>query len=1096
MTQNENIFKALGLFIESIRPYIVSKLLPQAGERWPHWYYESLGPKQKNDWDLNIRNGTAPQNLIDFGNLKGFALHREYKELLRDDFGTKARNLPTWFEEIADVRHKCQHFQELDAEELSRAYSNMIVITKQLNMTEIQQALTALRDGKPEKPSGTTGPLTSEQANPTLVPWFKNVTPHMDIRQGTLDESIFAANLAEVAVGSGREIYRNPTVFFSKTYFTAGLKTVARRVIQGLNGGTDSENRVISLQTGFGGGKTHTLISLYHIAHGGEKALTSTQEWSSYTGKPNFEKANIAVFTNTTNDPTQGRQVDGLHIRALWGELAYQLGQEKAYNQIRANDENRTAPKGLFKAVLEQCKPALILIDELADYCVAAAGVTVGASFLSDQTISFMQELSEAISQVDQCVLVVTLPASATEIANSQQAVQILSSLSSRLSRVDSDTKPVADDEIYQVIRSRLFEDLGKQAYRENVLSAYASLYQQLAMSGEIPAHVATSEYREKLNKAYPFHPELIDMFKERWASNHNFQRTRGVLRLLASIIADLWKRQGSLIGINALIHTADVNFENLDALSGQLKKLYGNGYDAVISADVSGASSNAFRIDSEKREYGDYNLTQGIAATILLGSFGSVGANKGIGVEEMKLCVLEPESFNHNSVNGALDALESNAHYLYYSATGASSKRYWFHTKPNINILINQANAEIKKEDVHAEILKRINHSINRIEGLTVLVNPADDIPEKTKPTLIILGPQYQANTNEVSGQTKTWIEKIATKKGNHERVYRNTLLFLLASDMGMASLSNDLRNYLACVKIRDEYASQLETDQKEDIRRKIVDYDKQSIQSLVTTYSVLVKYSASQGIRTLPIKQFRDNLETQINNPVLQTLKDEQLLLESVGLGLLRNHNLLPTVELPIKTKDVYEAFLRYDDKPLITGPLAIQNSLLRYCNNGEFAIASGDGSRFTSIYYQEKVPLFDVNDDTYWLVDKSLYTKPEPIPANPKSEVPENGSSPTSMVDINPQSQNNPTPSLPVSTQQSKSFKSITISGKVDVANYSQIFSSFVNPLVANQVEIEIRIKGKSTQSNPITETSSQYQITKESAKQLGLRLEVEE
>src|SRR5690606_7959809 len=141
---------------------------------------------------------------------------------------------------------------------------------------------------------------------------------------------------------------------------------------------------------------------------------------------------------------------------------------------------------------------------------------------------------------------------------------------------------------------------------------------------------------KEKLRKSYPFHPELIDVFRVRWASNHEFQRTRGVLRLLASIVSDLWRRQHSLPGTNFLIHTSDVYLENLDALTGQLKKLYGNGYDAVISADVSGSSSNAHKIDDEKPEYGQHNLTKGIAATILLNSFGSDGPNKGTGIADI----------------------------------------------------------------------------------------------------------------------------------------------------------------------------------------------------------------------------------------------------------------------------------------------------------------------------------------------------------------------------------------------------------------------------------------------------------------------------
>jgi predicted AAA+ superfamily ATPase len=568
----------------------------------------------------------------------------------------------------------------------------------------------------------------------------------------------------------------------------------------------------------------------------GQKTIESnqTEELLEATGKPTFETAHIAVFTNTTNDPAQGRKINGLTIKTLWGELAYQLGGKEAYEFIRINDEKLTSPKGLFKKVLEKCKPALILIDELADYCVSASAIKVEASNLSDQTVSFMQELTESVSGTDNCVLIATLPASAQELAASPISSQILSALENRITRVGSNMKPVEDEEIFEVVRRRLFEDLGNTDEIEKVVSSYSILYQSLLT--EIPSYALKSEYRDRLKKSYPFHPELIDMFRLRWASNPFFQRTRGVLRILAAIVSDLWKRQTSLTGSQFLIHTSDVTLSNVEALTSQITMLNGISWDAVISADVSGTSSNAFRIDNEVKELGKYDVTQGIAATILLGTFGSKGQNKGVGVDEIKLCMVKPEGYNHNNINGALDRMEANAHYLYYSSTG--QKRYWFDTTPNINILINQAKGDIKNADIIAEILKRISEKTKGVHLFNILVNPSDDIPEQTKPTLIILSPKYLANPNEVNGATKPIIEKIATKKGNSERIYRNTMLFLACSEIGIGKLQDDIKNYLACQKINSEYNTRLNPEQKADIRRRIDEAGKQADASLVSAY------------------------------------------------------------------------------------------------------------------------------------------------------------------------------------------------------------------------------------------------------------------
>jgi hypothetical protein len=919
--------------------------------------------------------------------------------------------------------------------------------------------------------------------------WFKNVKPHKDIQDGHLDESVFAANLAEVASGTGREIYTSPEMFFQKTYFTAALKNIAKRVVHGLNGGQDADNRVISLQTGFGGGKTHTLISLYHLAKWGKKASKSdfTKELLEYTGIPKFDTAHIAVFTNTTNDPAQGRKVNGITIQTLWGELAYQLGGKDAYEIIRINDEKRIAPKGLFKKVLEQCKPALILIDELADYCVSASAVKVEASNLSDQTISFMQELTEAVSGTDQCVLIATLPASAQELAASPISAQILSALENRITRIGANMKPVEDEEIFEVVRRRLFEDLGDEKEIEQVISAYSLMYQ--TMLSEIPSYALKTDFKERLKKSYPFHPELIDMFRLRWASNPYFQRTRGVLRILASIVSDLWKRQNSLVGSQFLIHTSDITLANVEALTSQITILYGASWDAVINADVSGTSSNAFKIDNQVKGLGNNAISQGVAATILLGTFGSKGQNKGVGLDEIKLCMVKPEGFNHNDINDALFRMEGNAHYLYYSSTG--QKRFWFDTTPNVNILINQGKGDIKPNDIIAEILSRITAKTKLVQLFNTLVNPSEDIPEQMKPTLVILSPKYLANPNEVSGITKTLIEKLATKKGNSERIYRNTMLFLGCSEIGFGKLQDDLRNYLACQKISSEYSSQLEKEQKDDIRKKIEEHNKQADISLVSAYSIVLKYSVKNGMEKLVVKQFKDSLDTQINNNVISALKDDEWLLEAVGLGTLRSNNMLPTLEQPVRAKDIYEAFLRYDDKPMITGAEAISKSILKYCYNGEYCIATGDGKNFTRYYLQENIPFFDITDATYWLVDKSLkpqaQSTAEPL-KNEKGEV-----IPTPNV------VNEPDPNETKSeTGAAKKFRSITVSGKVPLEQYTQLFQYFISPFVmsGNKLDIEVKFKIKSTETSPIDESKSLYKSAKEASKQLGLNFEEEQ
>lgn len=1091
--QQDNLFKAFGLFIEAFRPYVVALLMKEAGDKWPAWFVEALYPQQRDNWNQGLRSGSAPEALIDYPYLKSFAL--KYKDLLRTDFGKDTNNLPSKLDAIYEVRNKLAHFREITEDEFALTFINMKGIARALQMDELEEALAALQEAKEKEPANKgVANVSLPLEYGALIPWFRVVTPHMDIKQGRLDESVFAANLAEVALGNGREIYSNPGVFFSKTYFTAGLKNIAKTVLKGLNGKEDAENRVISLQTGFGGGKTHTLISLYHLSKWGKNAINShyTKDLLAYTGEPEFDSANIAVFTNTTNDPANGRQAEeGIHIQTIWGELAYQLGGKAAYELVRKNDEQLIAPAGIFKQVLAQYKPALILVDELADYCVKASARKAGNSSLADQTISFMQELTEAVSGTNNCVAVITLPASVQEVGNTPEAQAILSSLQKRVSRVGADTQPVADEEIYEVIRRRLFEDIGDSNTIESIADHYMRMYQEYW--SELPPNANKSEYKQKIIKSYPFHPELIDVFRSRWASHHDFQRTRGVLRLLAAIVSDLWKRQQSLPGGNAMIHPGVVNFANLDALSGQLKKLYGNGYDSVISADVAGSSSNSFKIDSNKKEYGDWYLTQSIASVILMNSFGSEGTNKGISVPELKLNLLVPHGFNHNSINGALDELESNAYYLYYAQSSSLGKRYWFHTKPNINILINQAKSDIKSEDISAEILNRLHQKSRNVHAFNVLVNPAEDIPEQQKPTLLILSPNHLANPNGINGKTLTLIEKIATKKGNSERIYRNTFLFLGCSELGIGKLQSDVREYLACQKIRNEYHSQLEQEQKADLQKRIEDASKSTESSMVAAYSMVTRFSAKNGSEVLQIRQFKDSLDAQINTNILDALREEEWLLDSIGLSTLRNNNLLPTLEQPVKAKDIYEAFLRFDDKPMITGPDAVSGSLQKYCINGEYGIATGDGTHFSRFFFQESIPFFDVHDTTYWLVDKHL----QPLPTAPESPSESPLGEPTSTPGVDEPPIGSIGSNPEVKEKGAKQFKSITVSGSVPLERYTELFNYFITPFAmsGNQIEIEVKFKIKATSVSPIDESKPQYKSAKEAARQLGLGFEEE-
>lgn len=667
-----------------------------------------------------------------------------------------------------------------------------------------------------------------------LKPWHAVAIPHDDIQKGRLSEAVFAANLWAVVQGKdAAEVYLDPEAFFAKTYLTGGLTNVLQKVARALAGGAEAGDRILSLQTSFGGGKTHALVALWHLAKYTEKIrkASACADVRAALGDdlPKKIKA-VAVFTNQTCDATQGRKTpEGVRTRTLWGELALQLGGVALYKKIEANDQARTVPQGLFVEILREAAPCLILLDELADYCVGASGVEVGSTTLADQTISFAQQLTEAVGQVKGVALVATLPASHLEVASSEKGQEILDRLEKRFGRMSADVKPVADDEVYEVVRRRLFESLGDPAEHARVADAYMKMYQQ--HQNEVPAEAGKRTYKDRLLAAYPFHPTLIDGLYLRWGSHSDFQRTRGVLRLLASVVGDLWKRRNNETQSQPLIQPCHVRW-TIDALHASLTRLWGAPYEAVVAADVLGSKANAEQLDEERGgDYANEKIARGLAASILLGSFGGQGERAGYSTKELKLCNGRP-TLNWNYTDGALVALEERAFYLHTASAGSQGKRHWFGTKPTLTKLIVQYRAQFASQSFDDEILETLQGQVMslRTDPATwrILINPAEDLPEQKSLALLVMPPDYAHAENgggdaALAAPVEKRLLALSLKCGSRDRHYRNTLLFLLPSARGLARLRNALREVTALESVRSDYSSQLDEEQAKELNTKL---------------------------------------------------------------------------------------------------------------------------------------------------------------------------------------------------------------------------------------------------------------------------------
>jgi len=608
--------------------------------------------------------------------------------------------------------------------------------------------------------------------------WFDIIPPHEDIRKGDFDEAIFAADLGDVASGQAPADYSDPFIFFKKTYPTAGLKGLLNKTHAKLTAGKGPA--VIQIQTPFGGGKTHALVTLYHYVKHGERVKTMLPAGVQPI------TANIAVVAGNHWDPLHGRTTNGLTRYTFWGEIAYQIGGPEGYEQFRENDQARISP-GKEKLVdfLREHQPFIILFDEILHYVNRAMDVDrdkVGAS-LGTQTFSFFQELTEAVAILPRGMLVVTLPSSILEDFGPQEQ-EALARMGKIFGRVESIETPVQGEEIYAIIRRRLFDvEQMKQSAMREVVHSYFQHYQH--HHDDVPDKARELSYRDKMEKAYPFHPEVIDVLYEKWSTYPSFQRTRGVLRLLANVVEDLYKRETNI----DLILPGDINLDR-SSIRQEFIKHIGNEYEGVIASDIAGPNAKAQMLDHANRTW--KHLAQRIATTIFFHSFSADEARKGIALPHVKLGVMRAETMPA-LVTEVLQRLSNTLWYL-----NSRGDAYFFSHIPNLNRMIldkkelfNESYRETMREIIARELGNKFRNYLWPERG--------EDIPDDRELKLIVLRPEQDETI--VPG----WLER----KGDSFRQYQNTLFFALPDAVAFGRFRKHVKTHLALKEIASEVAA-----------------------------------------------------------------------------------------------------------------------------------------------------------------------------------------------------------------------------------------------------------------------------------------------
>jgi hypothetical protein len=621
---------------------------------------------------------------------------------------------------------------------------------------------------------------------PTL---FESCTPHDDVVKGTLSENEFAAKLSDVVFnpGDAPDIYADPETFFSKTYATDGLQTLlgllAKRYTGKAKGEFSGEDGLLSLDTVFGGGKTHSQIAAYHFSQNPEGIDNLGNYIADEDAREEFEqiKGDLSVrtavfeggYVSATKAKCNKNDDNAPDTQTMWGELAYQLAGAEGYAEFRDYDKERIAPgESDIKELFNQLdNPGLVLIDEVAQYLEQAGAVSVESSDLARQTNSFLWSLMNATQNTDAVTVVLSVSSTAFE-DRAREVQELVSDLDAISERTDHSIEPTDDDEVAAALSHRLFKSV-KDGVAAKAAEEYQRYYRR--MEGELPERVTKAEFREQLERTYPFHPTLIELLGKEIDTLPNFQHTRGALKLVSRAVYRIWAQEDSNEDRH-YIRTFDMHPSD-NYVWSTLLDLFEH-----IEQDLRTASKSDIYTNDGKAacQYEDENWTPmghppiaaHLGTTILWKSIVS-GGNRGRGVTRRKLweMILEPGvELDHyrdalNSLNETGSNPDTEAFFLYETENGLLR----FKGEPKISKLITNEAEQIEPGVARNRLEQTIGGALGGGVFETIY-NPQSphDVPDEYDIIrLCVMGFDTLTVTSDLDGPLDL-LQTLATKTGS----------------------------------------------------------------------------------------------------------------------------------------------------------------------------------------------------------------------------------------------------------------------------------------------------------------------------------------
>ena len=720
---------------------------------------------------------------------------------------------------LREVRNDWAHNQSFDDDSALRALDYARLLLAAIGNGDAADKVDGIRldlrriaTGKQDEKSLKTSTVVPGAAG--LAPWREVLKPREEVATGNFQSGEFAADLYKVARDpkSTSGEYSDPAQFFARTYLTEGLRDLIGRAVRRLTGDANA-SPVINLQTNFGGGKTHSMLALWHLTHGMKLSAfpQETQELLASSNYPtNGITARRVALVGNHFAPQGETKDDGTRVHTLWGELAWQLGGAEGYAIVKEHDEARTNPGADLHTLLKKYAPAVILIDEWVAYARQLYGREDLAGGTFDTQFTFAQSLTEAAKSIPGMLLAISIPAShnaddsgdfagAAEEVGGSNGMEALKRLQNVVRRVADQWRPASSDEAYRIVKQRLFEAEDAKALAQITATskAFSDFYR--ANAGEFPKEANDPQYARRIQQTYPLHPELFERLYEDWSSLERFQRTRGVLRLMNAVIHALWvgDDQAPLILPGSVpLAVASVNAE--------LTQYLQDSWKAVIDADVDGPNSEPARIDGEKPVLGQRSITKRLARTVFFGAAPTIGtAHKGIDTQRVFLGAAIPGDVVGN-FHSALTQLGDRTTY-YYSSAG----KHWYDTQANITRRAKDAADALHQEDVWAEVVRRLRaeeRTRSDFAGVHVGAVDSADIPDTDQARLVILHPRFAHKRKRGDSPAHDFAQQATERRGTSNRANRNMVVFLAPDEDRLAELDQATRSFLAWKEIVDK--------------------------------------------------------------------------------------------------------------------------------------------------------------------------------------------------------------------------------------------------------------------------------------------------